>query len=151
MSFLKKISDAVLSWRRRRGGQPSRKRANVAMEHLDHRQLLAVNFTGNVLVDFPATRIPGVVVLPDNPSVIHPQFPNNQLLEQQILVSGFDINGIRVTYDSTDDTLNIGIQQPDNQRGTGQMVIAGDADNNGNAGTVNPIIADGVTSKSLSA
>ncbi|WP_435015936.1 hypothetical protein TA3x_003493 [Tundrisphaera sp. TA3] len=65
------------------------------------------------------------------------------MLRDQILVSGFDINGIRVTYDSTDDTLNIGIQQPDNQRGTGQMVIAGDADNNGNSGTVNPIISDG--------
>lgn len=143
MSFLKKISDAVLSWRRRRGVQPSRRRANVAMEQLDHRQLLAVNFTGNVLVDFPATRNPGVVVLPDNPNVQHPDFPPNNLLRDQILVSGFDINGIRLTYDSADDTLNIGIQQPDNQRGTGQMVIAGDADNNGNSGTVNPIISDG--------
>ena len=144
MSFLKKISDAVLSWRRRRVGLPSRKRANVAMEQLDHRQLLAVNFTGNVLTDFPATQNPGVVVLQDNPNVTHPMFPPDGQLQQVVLVSGFDINGIRVTYDSTDDTLSIGLQQPDNQRGTGQMVIAGDADNNGNAGTVNPVIDDGM-------
>ena len=97
MSFLKKISDAVLSWRRRRVEQPSRRRANVAMEQLDHRQLLAVNFTGNVLTDFPATTNPGVVVLPDNPAVVHPQFPTNQLLQQQILVSGFDISRGRET------------------------------------------------------
>jgi len=46
--------------------------AGIAMEQLDHRQLLSVNFTGNVPIDFPATQSPGVVVLPDNPLVQHP-------------------------------------------------------------------------------
>ena len=31
------------------------KRPAVAVEQLDHRQLLSVNFTGNVATDFPAT------------------------------------------------------------------------------------------------
>ena len=64
MSLFTKLFEAVHSWRRRRGGTKSRKRSDLAMEQLDHRQLMAVNFTGNVPIDFPATQSPGVVVIP---------------------------------------------------------------------------------------
>jgi len=110
------------------------------MEQLDHRQLLSVNFTGNVATDFPASQTPGVVVLPDNASVTHPGIPNN--LQNLVKVSGFDISGIRTAYDPTTDTLSIGIEQPPSQQpGQPGPVIAGDADNNGNDGTVNPAVS----------
>ena len=48
MSLFTKLFEAVHSWRRRRGGIKPRKRSDLAMEQLDHRQLLAVNFTGNL-------------------------------------------------------------------------------------------------------
>ena len=72
MSLFARLLQAVRSWRRRRGGPKTVRYAGIAMEQLDHRQLLSVNFTGNVPIDFPATQSPGVVVLPDNPSVVHP-------------------------------------------------------------------------------
>src|SRR5262245_46192143 len=72
MSLFSRLLQAVGSWRRRPGGPKTAKRAVAAIEQLDHRQLLAVNFTGNVPIDFPANQIPGVVLLPDNPSVQHP-------------------------------------------------------------------------------
>jgi hypothetical protein len=109
------------------------------MEQLDHRQLLSVNFTGNVPIDFPATQTPGVVVLPDNPLVQHP--PIAPAIQPIVKVSGFDISGIRVTYTAADDTLSIGIDQPPSQNHAGE-VIAGDADNNGNPGTVNPAVTN---------
>ncbi|MFO0889762.1 MAG: hypothetical protein U0790_11555 [Isosphaeraceae bacterium] len=56
-----------------------------------------------------------------------------------VKVSGFDISAVRVTYTPTDDTLNIGLDQPPSQNQPG-AVIAGDADNNGNSGTVNPAV-----------
>lgn len=110
------------------------------MEHLDHRQLLAVNFTGNVLIDFPATTTPGVVVLPNNPTVQHPTI-TDPALAPLVKVSGFDLNAIRVTYTPGDDTLSVGLEQPASQQPThpGQ-VISGDADNNGNDGTVDPAV-----------
>ncbi len=52
-------------------------------------------------------------------------------------VSGFDISGIRVSYSPFDDTLSIGMDQPQSGNHPGE-VIAGDLDNNGNSGTVNP-------------
>jgi hypothetical protein len=76
------------------------------MEQLDHRQLPSVNFTGNVPIDFPATQVPDVVVLPDNPLVQHPA------IAPIVNVSGFDISGIRVSYSPYDDTLSIGLDQP---------------------------------------
>ena len=150
MSLITKIVEAVHSWRRRRDGTKSRKRAELAMEHLDHRQLLAVNFTGNVPIDFPATQSPGVVTLPGTPNIpgyhnFTPQFPTTpagQQLQNIIKVSGFQINDLRVNYDPTLDTLYVGIDGPDNQK-TGQEVIAGDSDNNGNSATVDPRISDG--------
>jgi hypothetical protein len=109
------------------------------MEHLDHRQLLSVNFTGNVPIDFPATQTPGVVVLPDNPNVIHPVIA--PIIADLVHVSGFDISGIRATYTASDDTLSIGIDQPASGNPGQGAVIAGDADDNGNDGTVNPSVS----------
>lgn len=152
MSLLNRMLSAVRSWFDPRIGSKPARRARVAMEQLDHRQLLAVNFTGNVAIDFPVTNQPGVVALFDdgsgpNMTNTRPVFgmePPGPALSDQIKVSGFDVVGIRVTYDSTDDTLNIGLEQPLNQKpGLGGVagprpVIAGDADNNGNSGTVDP-------------
>jgi len=107
------------------------------MEQLDHRQLLSVNFTGNVPVDFPATQVPGVVVLPDTPQVTHPAIA--PAIAPIVKVSGFDISGIRVSYSTFDDTLSIGIDQPQSLNHPGE-VIASDSDNNGNSGTVNPAV-----------
>jgi hypothetical protein len=107
------------------------------MEQLDHRQLLTVNFTGNVPIDFPATQVPGVVVLPDNPLVQHPAIA--PAIAPIVKVSGFDISGIRVSYTPADDTLSVGLDQPPSQNQPG-AVIASDADNNGNSGTVNPAV-----------
>ena len=111
MSLISRMREIVRSWRRRRSGGPkAAKRTTVAMELLDHRQLLSVNFTGNVTTDFPASQQPGVVVLPDNPNVLHPVIPPD--LQSVIAVSGFDVSGLRATYTPADDTLSIGIEQP---------------------------------------
>ena len=139
MSFLSKLLIAVRSLRRRRGGPKTARRAGVAVEQLDHRQLLSVNFTGNVATDFPATTQPGVVVLPDNAGVTHPTIAPD--LQSIIKVAGTDISGIRVSYTPQDDVLSIGIEQPSSQQpGQSGPVIAGDVDNNGNDGTVNPAV-----------
>jgi hypothetical protein len=117
------------------------RRAGVAVEQLDHRQLLSVNFTGNVPVDFPATQSPGVVVLPvdlNNPQTLEPVIPPN--LRSLIHVSGFYISDIRVSYDSTTDTLSFGINQPASGNAGQGEVIAGDSDDNGNSATVNPAV-----------
>ena len=137
MSLFARLLQAVRSWRRRRGGPKTVRYAGIAMEQLDHRQLLSVNFTGNVPIDFPATQSPGVVVLPDNPLVQHPAIA--PAIAPIVKVSGFDISGIRVSYSPFDDTLSIGLDQPQSGNHTGE-VIAGDADNNGNSGTVNPAV-----------
>ena len=137
MSLFAKLLQAVRSWRRRRGGRKTVRYAGIAMEQLDHRQLLSVNFTGNVPIDFPATQSPGVVVLPDNPLVQHPAIA--PAIAPIVKVSGFDISGIRVSYSPYDDTLSVGIDQPQSGNHSGE-VIAGDSDNNGNSGTVNPEI-----------
>lgn len=139
MSLFERLLQAVRSWRRRRGGVRTIRKAGVAMEQLDLRQMLSVTFTGNVAIDFPATQTPGVVVLPDNPSVQHPVI-GDPTLQNLVRVSGFDISGLRVTYTPDDGgTLSVGIEQPDSQLRPGP-VIAGDADNNGNSGGVNPAV-----------
>ncbi len=140
MSLFARLLQAVRSWRRRRGGHKTVRYAGIAMEQLDHRQLLSVNFTGNVPIDFPATQSPGVVVLPDNPLVQHPAIA--PVLQPVVKVSGFDISGIRVSYSPATDTLSIGLDQPQSGNHPGE-VIAGDSDNNGNSSTVNPIISSG--------
>ena len=140
MSLISRFLETVRSWRQRRVGPKTSRRAGVSMEHLDHRQLLSVNFTGIVATDFPASTKPGVVILPNGPGVEHPSIPVG--IQPIVKVSGFDINGLRVSYSKADDTLNIGIEQPaSNPADPASLpVIAGDADNNGNDGTVNPAI-----------
>jgi hypothetical protein len=139
MSLVSRLFDAVRSWRRRPGGPRATKRTAVSLEQLDHRQLLSVNFTGNVATDFPASMTPGVVVLPDNPNVTHPTIAPG--LQNLVRVSGFDINGIRATYTPATDTLSVGLQQPNSQQpGRPGPVIAGDADNNGDDGTVSQAV-----------
>ena len=138
MSLFTKLFEAVHSWRRRRGGIKSRKRSDLAMEQLDHRQLLAVNFTGNVPIDFPATQVPGVVVIPDSPANQKPMIPPT--LQGVINVSGMEIDSLRVSYDSSNDILSVGVEGPPNGQ-TGQDVIAADSDNNLNSGTVNPSVS----------
>ncbi len=145
MSLFTKLFEAVHSWRRRRvGTKPSRKRSELVMEQLDHRQLLAVNFTGVAATDFPVTQNPGVQVIANPPppagTNTFPGIPTN--LQGIISVSGLQINQLRVSYTQVDDTLNVGIEGPSNGR-DGNEVIAGDADNNGNQGTVDPRITSG--------
>jgi hypothetical protein len=116
------------------------------MEQLDQRQLLSVNFTGVAPTDFPSTKVPGVVtLLPDftNPLTSEPQFANDPqgiALQNLIKVSGFYIKDIRVTYTPYDDTLSVGINQPASINQPGDEVIASDADNNGNSGTVSTAV-----------
>ena len=145
MSLFARLLQAVRSWRRGRGGPKTVRYAGIAMEQLDHRQLLSVNFTGVVPTDFPATKVPGVVTLvPDftNPLTSEPAWatasPGPQL-KSIIKVSGFYIQDIRVTYTPFDDTLSFGIDQPQSINQPGE-VIGGDSDNNGNWGTVNPAV-----------
>ena len=142
MSLFERLLQAVRSWRRHRGGVRTTRTAGVAMEQLDHRQMLSVTFTGNVAADFPATQNPGVVILPDNANVQHPVIGDPQLA-QLVGVSGFDINSLRVSYSPDNGgTLFLGIEQPANPFDPlGRPVIASDADNNGNSGTVNPAVA----------
>ena len=142
MSLLNTLLQAVRSWRQRLPGKkkPSQRRA-VAMEYLDHRQLLAVNFTGNVPIDFPATTKPGVEVVPANPNApgySQANFLPNTTLQNLIQASGFDISAIRLSYTPTDDTLSVGLEGPTNPKDAlHRQVLAGDADNNGNAGVPN--------------
>ena len=142
MSLFTKLYEAVHSWRRRRVGiKPSRKRSEPTMEQLDHRQLLAVNFTGVAATDFPVTQNPGVQVIANPPppagTNTYPLVPVP--LRSFISVSGLQINQLRVSYTQVDDTLNVGVEGPLNGR-DGNEVIAGDVDNNGNQGTVDPRI-----------
>jgi hypothetical protein len=146
MSLFARLLQALRSWRRGRGGPKTVRFAGIAMEQLDNRQLLSVNFTGVVPTDFPANKVPGVVtLLPDftNPLTSEPQFandPQGQALQSLIKVSGFYIKDIRVTYTPYDDTLSFGINQPQSINQPGDEVIAGDSDNNGNSGTVSPAV-----------
>ncbi|WP_165249847.1 hypothetical protein [Paludisphaera soli] len=104
--------------------------------------MLSVTFTGNVATDFPATQTPGVVILPDNANVQHPVI-GDPALANLVGVSGFDINSLRVSYSPENNgTLFLGIEQPANPNDPlGRPVIASDADNNGNSGTVNPAVS----------
>lgn len=145
MSLISRLLHAVQSWRRRPAGHKTTKRAAVDMERLDHRQLLSVNFTGNVATDFPVTQQPGVVALGTppgwTPAAIPPalQQINPATGVAYVPVSGFTINGIRVSYDPTQDILSIGLEQPNSGLPTQPgPVIAGDSDANGNDGTVDP-------------
>lgn len=145
MSFLLNFVQAVQSWRRHRGANRTRMRADLGLEQLDHRRLMTVNFSGNIAADFPATQSPGVVYLSD-PNNQQPIIPPSYL--SVIPVSGFAINQIAVNYNSTTDTLNVGFLQPLNGKPgldgiPGEYpVIAGDADDNGNNSTTSTAAAN---------
>jgi hypothetical protein len=152
MSILHAVLNALWPWRRLRRPAKAARTKTVALEQLDHRQLLSVNFTGNVYNDFPATSSPGVAVVVNTtlPSS-HPGQTIPSDIKPFIEHSGFDIDGFRLVYTPADDTLSVGIQQPINSTGpvppgvnpdiAGNPVIAGDADDNGDAGTVNPNVS----------
>ena len=144
MSLFARLLQAVRSWRRRRGGPKTVRHGGIAMEQLDHRQLLSVNFTGVVPNDFPISKVPGVVTLSaDIPGASEPVFstvPPGPQLQSIIKVTGFTIQDIRVTYTPYDDTLSFGINQPQSINQPGDEVIAGDTDNNGNSGTVSSAV-----------
>ena len=138
MSLFSRLFQTVQTWRHGKRAKVTQ-RTTVRLEQLDHRRLLSVNFTGNVPIDFPATQSPGVVVLPDNPNVVHPTIA--PVLQPYVYNSGFDIQDLAVTYTPADDTLSIGLNGPPASPSTTQSVIAGDADDNGNSGTVNPNVS----------
>ena len=135
MYLFTRLFQAARAWRNS-GHSKTAKRSAVSVEQLDHRQLLSVNFTGNVTTDFPATQSPGVVYLSNvNPPPTIPA-PYSTYIKQ----SGYAISDIAVSYDSADNTLSIGFQSPPANTAsnpTGE-VIAGDADDNGSTGNVNP-------------
>ena len=138
MSLFSRLLQTVQTWRRGKRAKVTQ-RATVRLEQLDHRRLLSVNFTGNVPADFPVTQSPGVVVVPNTgtPPVIAP------VLQPLVFNSGFGIQDIAVTYiPPSDDTLSIGLNGPPAAPSSSQSVIAGDADDNGNSGTVNPNVPD---------
>jgi hypothetical protein len=146
MHLLSKLIQAARAWRHRDRVKTA-KRSAVAVEQLDHRQLLSVNFTGNVATDFPATQSPGVVIFnsSNTPGIVHPntEFFNPPFTSTPLIpTSGYDISGIRVSYDSSSNTLSVGFEQPPANTASNPTgpVIAGDADDNGNAGNVNPAV-----------
>jgi len=149
MSLFSRVCRAVQGWRQRRGTSKSRTRAVPNMELLDQRQLLAVNFTGVVLNDFvPGTA--GISYLQDLPN----SSPNDPFGNQTPMIappgaipivgqSGLQIDQIAVNYDSTTDTLSLGLLGPLSTVGAnvGQRVIAGDVDNNGDNSTTSAAAA----------
>jgi hypothetical protein len=140
MHLLSKLVQAARAWRHR-DRLKTAKRSAVAVEQLDHRRLLSINFTGNVATDFPATQSPGVVIFnsSNTPGIV---LPDTSFFGSLIPTSGYAISEIRVSYDSTDDTLSVGLNQPPANIPSDPTgpVIAGDADDNGNAGNVNPAV-----------
>lgn len=139
MSFFQSLLKTVSSIRQGIAGiRPRRTRhANVALERLDHRQLLSVTFTGNAKADIPDNSGPGFAIVTNANRVNIP----DPVLRNLIKVSGFDINAIRMKYTPDDDVLSFALEQPGNQKTIPEFpVIAGDADNNLNGGTVSPAV-----------
>jgi uncharacterized repeat protein (TIGR01451 family) len=106
-------------------------------EWLEQREVPAVVFTGNVLADFPSSSGPGVKYLVGG-AVDQPIVPPD--LQSVITKTGFDLEGIALSYDPITDVLYIGILQPVNGI-DGRRVIAGDADNNLNSATESPAVS----------
>ena len=95
-------------------GPKTAKRSAVAVEQLDHRRLLSVNFTGNVATDFPATTITRRrhLQLLEHARHHHVAASSQSPYADLIKTSGYAISEIRVSYDSADDTLSVGFEQP---------------------------------------
>ena len=142
MNLVTTLFRAARKRRHIKSGRKTARRPVIAVEQLDRRQLLSVTFSGNVTKDFPATS----VILPYNANEIeHPAFPGGAYgaaLQSAIKVSGFDLSGIYASYDPSDDTLSIGLDQPTNPNNPPFSVIAGDADNNGNSGVVGSVVSN---------
>jgi hypothetical protein len=135
MNLFQSFRNAVQSWRLKRTIRRARKRTGLSLECLDHRRLLAVNFTGNAAADIPDPPAPGVAII-NNATRIPILDP---ALADLIKVTGFDISAIRMQYTPDDDILSFALQQPGNQKTSPEFpVIAGDADNNLDGGTVAP-------------
>ena len=115
----------------------------MAVEQLDHRRLLSVNFTGNVATDFPATESPGVVIFnsSNTPRPDHVAHHPVAVLKSHQDLGLRHLGNPRVVR-RRDDTLSVGLNQPpaDPSNPSSGSVIAGDADDNGNAGNVNPAV-----------
>ena len=115
MFLITKLLQAAREWRPRRTGPKPPNGHAVAVEQLDHRQLLSVNFTGNVATDFPATTSPGRRDLQFLQHTRHPAPIIPPDLQSLIPVSGYDLSEIRVSYDAADDTFSVGLNQPPRQ------------------------------------
>jgi hypothetical protein len=85
-------------------------------------------FSGNVEVDFPSTQA-GVITL-TNPR--YPSVNPESYIAANNMSTGWSIKDVRVMYDEAQDTLYVGLNF---------FGIAGDADGNGNPGTVSPAAA----------
>ncbi len=139
MQLFRNILGAIRSaWSNRfKAVKTPRRHILSGVDHLDHRQLLTASFTGNVINDFPAATGPGVKFLVNGPSV-QPNIPVS--LSSLISVTGFNQSGVALSYDPVSDQLAVGLLQPNDGRTVGQVVIAGDADNNLNSATVDPAV-----------
>jgi hypothetical protein len=95
-----------------------------------------ITFTGNVASDFNQQTNPGVVVISDalhqNPTELAAAVGQPSYMTQSGLISGMDINDIRLYYNATNDTMYVGV----NTYG-----VAGNVDGNGTPGTVDPRFA----------
>ena len=92
MYLFSRLFQAARAWRHRRAVPRPPSVAQWTVEQLDHRQLLSVNFTGNVATDFPATESPGVVIFnsSNTPGIITPD--TIILRKSRFHTSGFDIS-----------------------------------------------------------
>jgi len=105
-------------------------------ESLERRDVPAIVFSGNVLSDFPLSASSGAKLLTGG-AVDQPIVPPD--LQSVIQTTGFDLEGIALSYDPAGDVLYVGILQPVNGI-DGRRVIAGDADNNLNSATESPAV-----------
>jgi hypothetical protein len=146
MSLFRTLLQSFRAWRCRRGGPRTSNRAEVALEHLDHRQLLSagfggtLKFTGNTTTDFPTALLnQGVVERQFDPNTDVVADVNDPTLDTLIgRTAGFSSNGFavtafRVSYDPRDDSLSLGLIPPGDAR-----IIAGDIDNSGNSAALSP-------------
>ena len=87
-----------------------------------------VNSTGNVETDFPSSQT-GVITL------VNPKYPTtdpSSFISANNLSPGWSIKDIRLYYDKATDTMDVGVNF---------FGVAGDADGNGNPGTVSAAAA----------
>jgi len=85
-----------------------------------------ITFTGNVANDFSTTN-PEVVVIPHSDTPVHIAQPT--WMTSSGLVSGWNIQDVRLGYDAKTDTMYVGVNT---------FGIAGNVDGNGTPGTPNP-------------